>query len=242
MKEVKEPDWQALRNRPLGSAEKRNLREFYASSYHDGSNYTNNATSHELIFNVRTALLQAVFPVPGRVLDAGCSAGGMVRAMRRHGLDAWGFDVCPDLHDIAYPEARDHVRIGGFADIPFGPNDGFRTLVSYDVFEHVPIDELSGFPAELGQLGIENVSCVIANDTITKEHITIQDTDWYVHLFAREGYRLMDELSPCLNDMLLPLPVSGGIHEQLLVPYLLQGKPRNRWNAVPGFLFFTRDD
>ncbi len=226
-KEAEGIDWVGLRNRPLASGERRSLRSFYSSRYHENSVYTVSDPLHELIHRRRAELLLAVFPEPGKVLDAGCSAGGTVRALRQLGVDAWGFDVCPDLHDMAYEEVRAQLRIGDFDAIPYSAVDGFRTLVSYDVFEHVPIDVIQQFPLRLEALGVVQGCCLISKDTLTVDHITIQDSDWYRQQFAAAGYRVMDEITEDLRSILWPVPSVRLGAQPLHLPFEWTGEPRN---------------
>ena len=172
-------DWSALRNRPLDLVEKQRVREFYAATYVQGEVYGQRHRLHVELGRYRARMMQAVFPDHGKVLDLGCSTGGDVVEFRGMGIDTWGFDLCPDLPDIALPEARPFLRMGRVDHIPFGAADGFRTGVCYDVLEHVPVNDLDGFPAELDRLGIRNLAMVIAADTISPGHITIQSTEWW---------------------------------------------------------------
>lgn len=132
------------------------LREFYDASYQRACDYDARHPWHRMSADFRCKVARAAVPDTGRVLDAGCASGEIVSAWRRLGVDAYGFDLCPDLHDTVYAEARPYVRMGRFDAIPYGPDDGFRTLVSYDVFEHVPIDQLeaTGLIALMAQCGM----------------------------------------------------------------------------------------
>ena len=232
--------WEALRNRALTLAEKQQVREFYNGNYHHRSEYTSRQPWHLAIAEHRVKLTQAMFPDLGRVLDAGCAAGEEVLEFRRQGVEAFGFDICPDLHDVAYPEVREFLRMGRMDHMPYSPADGFKTLVSFDVMEHVPIDSLQRMPEELVRLGITQVSCIISNDTISEGHITIQDTAYYVDLFRRSGFRLLTELTAALNQVLVPASWNEAAQRPTYVSYTESGKPRNGWNQVPGHLFFER--
>ena len=234
--------WDELRNRPLTAREHAVVREFYGARYQVESDYNRGHPWHSVISAFRVRLLQAAFPRGlGRVVDAGCASGETVLAFRDVGIDCVGFDICPDLHDACYDRARPWLRMGRVDAMPFSERDELTTLVSYDVFEHVPIDRLERLPVELARLGIRQISCVIAADTGSAGHITIQDTDWYLELFARAGFRLMTELTPLLQRV----PVPGAWNERtrtpVWLPYDRTGEPRNGWNQVPGQLFLTRD-
>ena len=235
------PQWERMRNRPLTAAETQAVREFYDGSYLQRQNYSARHPWNEMIADWRVQLTQAVFHDLGKVLDAGCAAGAEVAAFRRAGHDAWGFDLCPDLADVAYPEAREFVRMGRLDFVPYARADGFKTCVSHDVFEHVPIDVLERFPAELVRLGVTQLSLIVSKDTVSPGHITIQDTAWYVDLFRRSGYRLRTELTPLLAPVEAPVGWDHTRGEPIVAPYVLSGAPRNAWNEVPGHLFFVRE-
>lgn len=233
--------WDLMRNRPLTKREKDLVREFYSSNFQDGWSYNQRHPWHRAIARFRHAVLKTVFKQPGKVLDAGCASGEIISEFRAAGTDCWGFDLCPDLHETVYPEARPYVRIGPVDAIPFSASDEFETLVSYDVFEHVPIDALERMPAELVRLGIRQMACIISADTIGAGHITIQDLAYYEDLFGAYGFRVMHELTEHLNRV--PAPVAWNEAQQAVIwaEYYRSGKPRNGWNAVPGHLFLVRD-
>ena len=233
--------WPELRNRPLTQRERAIVREYYNARYPISSDYTAHHPWHVAIAQFRVGLAQAVFGDLGRTIDLGCSAGEVVAAARSRGVDAWGFDLCPDLADVAYPEVREFVRVGRFDHMPFSGSAGFRTAVSYDVFEHVPIDELERMPDELLRLGIKQIACIISKDTITPEHITIQDTGYYVELLGRAGFRMMTELDAQLAECPVPAGWDEARQQPVWRHYTDTGAPRNGWNQVPGHLFFVRD-
>lgn len=230
--------WSEMRNRPLSLQEKQTLREFYDGSYPVRNNYQARHPFNGMISAYRYAITEAVFPDLGRVLDAGCAAGAEVLEFRRQGIEAFGFDLCPDLHDIAYPEVCEHLRIGRLDHIPFSKEDRLKTVVSFDVIEHVPIDCLQEFPRELRRLGISQIGCIISKDTGSEGHITIQDTDFYVDLFVRAGYRLIDEITEILDEVMAPVGWNHATQQPVVERYNLCGNPKNSWNCVPGHLFF----
>lgn len=234
------PPWHAMRNRPLSLEEKQAVRHFYDASYPQASSYLIGHPWHTLISEYRVKLTQAVFPSLGKVLDAGCAGGADVAAFRAAGHEAYGFDLCPDLHDVAYPEVREFVRMGRFDYVPFSRGDGFKTLVSHDVLEHVPIDSLERFPAELTRLGVSQLALIVSKDTVSEGHITIQDTGFYVALFARAGFRLLTEITEHLHQIVAPVGWNHVENIPVIAPYAGTGSPPNGWNVVPGHLFFAK--
>ena len=234
-------DWAQLRNRPLSRDEKRQVRAFYSDGYHDKWKYTARHPWLRIIGEFRAELTRTVFPHIGKVLDGGCAGGEEILAFRRLGIETWGFDMAPDLHEFVYSEAAPFVRIGPMDAIPFAASDGFTTFVSHDVFEHVPIDALQRLPHELVRLGITQVACIISADTESPGHITIQDTAWYERLFAAAGFRMLHEITTILDDVITPAGWDEQRQLPICIPYTQSGRPRNGWNRVPGHCFFRRE-
>ncbi|PIE24783.1 MAG: hypothetical protein CSA62_02840 [Planctomycetota bacterium] len=233
--------WATMRNRPLTLREKQMLRRFYDGAYPVKSEYTSRHPWHQEIARWRIQVAQAVLGDLGKTLDAGCAAGELVRIGRESGLNFWGFDLCPDLHEVCYPSIVDKVRIGSLGHVPFSKADGFKTVVSYDVIEHSPIDELELFPSELKRLGVEQVACIISTDTLSEGHITIQDTGYYKELFGTAGYRLLEEFTESLSHVPGPIGWNSETEQVIWAPYKLSGLPPNGWNEAPGYLFFRRE-
>ena len=232
--------WERMRNRPLTMREKGLIRWFYSGLYHEQMDYTSADLLHKTIAQFRYRITEAVFGELGKTLDAGCAAGVELEEFREQGVDCWGFDLTPDLHDIVRPGLKPYVRIGGLDTIPYSAADGFETLISFDVFEHVPIDALMEFPAELLRLGIRKMSVIISADP-SPGHITIQDTAFYVDLLAQAGFRLMTEFTEALDQVPVPCAWAPNKDGVLSAPYRMTGRPRNGWNQVPGHLFFVRE-
>jgi hypothetical protein len=232
--------WDRLRNRPLTLREKAVVREFYAGGYQVQANYNERHPWHAEIARFRYLIAKTVFPDLGKTLDGGCASGEVVAAFREQGVDCWGFDLCPDLHDVAYPEVKPYVRMGRMDAMPYSHADGFKTFVSYDVIEHVPLDCLEKMPDELARLGVTQIACVISKDTLSEGHITIQDRAFYERLFGRAGFRVLHELTEALNPVPTPGFFDHARGQVIWTEYGNTGDPRNAWNDVPGHLFLRR--
>lgn len=155
------------------------LQRLYAGAYHSEQNYATRSAT-ETAFK-RHVLDQALaLCAPRKVLDAGCSAGEVVRQLRERGIEAWGFDVCPDLPRVAYPEVAPWLRQGRVDAVPFGPEDGFDTLLALDVFEHVPERCVPGMVAEFVRLGVQRLIAHIALVEFQYPgHITLRPLSWW---------------------------------------------------------------
>ncbi len=157
------------------------LAALYPGTYHEGSGYTaTEPNAMELEFKAAIADMVLRTLQPKKVLDAGCAAGILVRELRRRGVDAHGFDHCPDLLRIALPEVAPFLRRGGMNAIPFAREDGFDTLVCIDVFEHVPEDRVQAMVAEFARLGVRHLAVHVVHSEIEHHgHITLRPLSWW---------------------------------------------------------------
>lgn len=156
------------------------LAQLYPGDYHLGSGYCDEASPVEK--EVKGAIAELVVKAvqPKKVLDAGCAGGLLVRELRQRGVDAHGFDHCPDIASIAVPDAAPFVREGSVTAIPYGPEDGFDTLVCIDVFEHIPEDRVPLMVAEFERLGVKNLAVHISHTEIEHfGHITMRPLTWW---------------------------------------------------------------
>lgn len=168
------------------------LAGLYAGPYHADQNYSNDH-GYETAYKARIVDSVLRLLQPAKVLDAGCSAGEVVRQLRARGVDAHGFDLCADLPSIAYAEARPFVRRGSVTAIPFGPEDGFDTVTAFDVFEHIPEHRVPAMVDELARLGARRVVALIAMCEFQyKGHLTLRPLPWWDRAFAPHFRRRRD--------------------------------------------------
>lgn len=168
------------------------LAQLYAAPYHSDQNYSND---HPFEARYKARIVDSIVRLlaPRKLLDAGCSAGEVVRQLRARGVDAHGFDLCADLDRVAYPEVREFVRRGSVTTIPFGPDDGFDTLTALDVFEHIPEDRIPAMVAEFVRLGVRTVVALIAQCEFQyKGHLTLRPLTWWDRLLGPRFRRRHD--------------------------------------------------
>ncbi|MCR9246836.1 MAG: class I SAM-dependent methyltransferase [bacterium] len=168
------------------------LRAIYAGAYHADQNYS---TNFEFETRYKRRIVDALIDIvrPTKILDAGCSAGEVVRQLRARGVDAHGFDLCADLDAIAYPEVRGYLRQGNVTAIPYGPEDGFDTLLALDVFEHIPESRLPAMIDDFARLGVRRVVALIALCEFQYlGHITLRPLHWWDQVFGSRYRRCQD--------------------------------------------------
>jgi SAM-dependent methyltransferase len=131
-----------------------------------------------------------------RVLDVGCSAGEVVRLLRDRGIDAHGFDVCPDVASHAARSVAPFLRAGPLAAIPYSAADGFDTLVALDVFEHIPEHLIGAMVGEFARLGVKRIVTRIALCEFHHAgHVTLRPLSWWDRQLSPWFHRVTDATS-----------------------------------------------
>lgn len=155
------------------------LEAMYDASYHEDTSYSAGLEREQKRKRHMAELVCSTLH-PRKVLVAGCSAGETVRQLRQVGVEAWGFDLCPELADIAYEEVRPFVRQGSITDIPFDAADGFDTLTAFDLLEHVPEDRVDRVVQELERLQLSHLATLIAHCEFSYTgHVTLRPLSWW---------------------------------------------------------------
>jgi len=112
------------------------------------------------------AVLELTRHLPGPVLDFGCGAGALVRALRSEGVDAYGLEL--DDERIRYhllDDTRPWVTLyDGRLPTPF--RDGqFRSVCCSEVIEHLPdpvaaVEELARLASERVVVTVPDMSAI----------------------------------------------------------------------------------
>lgn len=89
---------------------------------------------------ILAAFVEAYGGRDGRLLDAGCGTGGLLRALGARGAQArFGLDVFPAAVAKARDRSGAHVLVGSVNALPF-PDGSFECIVSADVLCHSAVD------------------------------------------------------------------------------------------------------
>lgn len=172
------------------------LQQLYSGDYHRTMNH---AVESAIEANFKRHVVDQVLTLcqPKKLLDAGCSGGEVVRQLRARGVDAHGFDLCPDLEHIAYEDIAPYVHKGSVDAIPFGPEDGFDTLLALDVFEHIPEHRVGLMVSEFARLGVQRVIAHIALCEFQYPgHVTLRPLSWWDRQLAPSFHRVVPKTQP----------------------------------------------
>lgn len=179
----------AARNLQCWNLTEDGVAERYRAAYHDERGYTASST-HERIIKEAQAAFIAANTGARKVLVAGCSAGELLVSLERAGIEAWGFDIAPDLHSFCMEEVRPRVRVGRMTAIPFDAADRFDAVVAIDVFEHVPRRSVPRMVEELRRIGAPALVTLIDHVSLNDPgHVTLMPLLWWRQVLRRV-YRL----------------------------------------------------
>ena len=151
----------------------------YDDNYHSEQGYTQSTEDEQILKSIQAGIVH-VLVQPTKTLFAGCSFGEIVRQSRNLHMDTWGFDVIPNLSHHAFPDIQPYLREGSLSAIPYGPEDGFDTMVAIDVFEHLPETSLEAVISELDRMNFDTLVLLInLNDASFLGHITMRPLSWW---------------------------------------------------------------
>ena len=162
----------------------------YDEDYHDDKGYIRGDPKETEIKEIQAQIIREIAD-PRKSVVAGCSNGELVRQCRRAGLDVYGFDVIPNLKEVAFPEVRDYLRVGSLTEIPFDQDDAFDTLIAVDVLEHTTERDLPRMIEEWLRLDVRQLVLLInLNQFWYPGHVTLRPLDWWADQW-KEQYRLV---------------------------------------------------
>lgn len=120
---------------------------------------------------------------PRKVLIAGCALGNAVLAFRKQGIEAYGFDIIPNLLDMCRSEIKPYIREGSILAIPFNREEDFDVFVCTDVFEHIQIKNIPKMVDEIYRIGVIWIATIICHDGLSPGHVTLKPLSWWERQF-----------------------------------------------------------
>jgi 2-polyprenyl-3-methyl-5-hydroxy-6-metoxy-1,4-benzoquinol methylase len=123
-------------------------------------------TSGPPVPEVSIEVLELARRLPGPVLDFGCGAGALVRALRTEGVEAYGLELDDErIRSHVLDEARPWVTLyDGRFPSPF--RDGqFRSVCCSEVIEHIPnpvlvVEELARLASQRILVTVPDMSAI----------------------------------------------------------------------------------
>jgi hypothetical protein len=122
---------------------------------------------------------------PQTVLDAGCAWGFLVESLRRRGVEAYGLDVSEYAIQQVHPDVQPHCWVGSILDpLP----QTYDLIVSIEVLEHMPRRDSEIAVVNICDHADEILFSSSPKDYREATHFNVHTPDYWVRLFAREGY------------------------------------------------------
>ena len=143
--------------------------------------------------------IMQVLPHIKKVLIGGCSSGMGIFAFRQINVQAYGFEISPDLDRMVLPEVKDYIRSGSMIDIPFDANDNFDCFLTTDVLEHVQLKNINCAFREMARINCTWMVHLINHTDIRPDHMTLKPLKWWAKQ-ASPYYRLRSDLQAPVSD------------------------------------------
>ncbi len=155
------------------------------------------------------------------VLDFGCSKAYFVKALREHGINAFGVDISKWAIENCDADVVDYVS-NNIEDLP----SNFDHVFSKDVLEHIPMEELVKTIPRLLNLCVESAIFIVPlarceggeyiypNDELDKTHIHRKTLQGWVDLiepFAKDFTIFVSHKIPSLKKASEQFEGSTGI-------------------------------
>jgi 2-polyprenyl-3-methyl-5-hydroxy-6-metoxy-1,4-benzoquinol methylase len=162
------------------------------TKYLYNSLYYRKARKHQMNYDKLNKMMAIILSYkPKRVLDVGCGVGILVELLRQKGVAAYGTDFSDAL--LGYWKGSPYFQVADAAHQPF-PNKSFDLVVSTDVLEHIPEEDLDAVKKEMLRVGDE-VLCFPASEIGLNNrqklfHVTNKPIEWWIKKF--EGCDIYD--------------------------------------------------
>jgi len=122
---------------------------------------------------------------PTSVLDAGCAMGFLVEALRKRGVEAWGFDISEYAISQVDESVREYCRVGSITD---PPDRRYDLTVCIEVLEHVPPAETDAAIASLCASSDRLLISSTPQDYGEATHLNVQPVEAWSAAMARHGF------------------------------------------------------
>lgn len=171
--------------------------EFYDKEYFDGTGSKSNYTGYTHIkeFIQRARFIQKKFN-PKTILVLGCAKGYLVEDLRKLGIEAFGIDISRYAVKHSPKAIRKFLTVGDIRVFPYSRK--FDVVVSYDVLEHIPEEDIEKVIKNIYQVCKKYSlhSFEFEKDDRDLSHVNIQKPEYWVEKFTKENLFQLVEFLP----------------------------------------------
>jgi glycosyltransferase involved in cell wall biosynthesis len=151
------------------------------------------------LFRETAEFLATMLPESESFLDAGCAKGFLVRTLREHGKEAWGFDHSPWAIEHAEESAKPFLRLAGVEEFEFDRD--FDVTLSFFLLESLTEAHALAFLERARRRTRHALVAVIhtceeepptqsaSSEDRDLSHITLRNRAWWHDLILSAGWR-----------------------------------------------------
>ncbi|WP_418026664.1 glycosyltransferase [Paenibacillus sp. JJ1722] len=161
------------------------FNDFYAEN--GGGNYTDRERWQPFFARIADEIVRRFDPKT--VLDAGCAMGYLVEALRKRGVEAYGFDISQYAISNVHDDIKPYCIVHSIEEpLPSSFPQKFDLVVTLEVLEHLSPD--------LGEKAIENlceytdmiIFSSTPDDIEDRTHVNVQLGEYWSKKFAENGF------------------------------------------------------
>lgn len=184
-----------------------NPAELYGESYFRGAvykEYLGEAALRTRLFAEKTALVGALIPKSGSVLDVGCATGYFLALMRRRGYRVQGVEISEFAAVHARKNAGVEIYVGQLPEAGL-PSESFDLVCFWDTLEHLSdpvcfLREAHRILKNLGLLLVETMNVHTLSRLLLGERWPLLAPPYHLQYFSRrsllallerEGFRVV---------------------------------------------------
>jgi 2-polyprenyl-3-methyl-5-hydroxy-6-metoxy-1,4-benzoquinol methylase len=179
-------------------------QEYFQDNWREGDNRYDLETRRR-IEDRNPALIKEVFE-PKKVLDMGCGPGFLMYFLHELGVDVTGIDFSPSVVEMAPPEIKDKILIGG-TDEGHVEDQSFDLVICREVFEHLTVLQVRRSVEQFCRASSrfvyattrfhpepESLLSFTTQFDVDPSHITLLNKEFLRVLFVLEGFRRRQDL------------------------------------------------
>jgi len=181
--------------------------EFFFNDFYEkngGGNYTNREQWEPFFFNIADKIIEKFNPKT--VLDAGCAMGYLVEALRKRGVEAYGFDISEYAISKVDESIKPYCLVHSITEnLPDNFPKKYDLIVTIEVLEHLfPEDGVKAIK-NLCQYSDTIIFTSTPEDIEDITHVNVQQQEYWCKEFAKNNF-FKDHIIPvdfiCRHAML----------------------------------------
>jgi SAM-dependent methyltransferase len=149
---------------------------------------------------VSDEVLQLARRLPPPILDFGCGAGALLRALRREGIEAYGLELDDErIRQHLLDEVKPYVTVyAGMLPSPFADRQ-FESVISSEVLEHMPDPKAA--VAEMARLSRTRLMITVPDSSSIPRGFAHAVVPWHLLESTHVNFFTQHSLAALLNPL-----------------------------------------